>query len=228
MADRILGLPEPVLTLLRIASCMGSQFDVTLLALVVERDTEAAADQLRTAVQADILGVAERRADMRTIRFQFLHDRAQQAANGMLDEAERSRIHARIGTIMLNMAGADEAQLTLITDRLISGMDHLPDDLRLRLRDLALACATRSMATNAYQAAQRYFLATAGTLPGEPWDVDPALAFKVDIECAKIAYIVGRIPEAESRVQALLGRNLSILDRVAVLEVLILIDNSEV
>ena len=228
VADRIAALPEPVQELLRIGSCMGGQCDVELMARLVGHDPDAVADHLQQAVEADILRVSERRADLRALRFQFLHDRAQQAANAALDEDQRCRIHARLGAILLATSGEDEAQLTQITDHLINGFDHLPAELRQKLRDLALASAARSMATNAYQAAQRYFLAAAGTLPGDPWQADPALAFRVDLECSKIAYLLGHIPEAEARVKALLTRELATLDRVAVLEVLILIHNSEV
>ncbi len=220
VAERILALPEPAQHLLRIASCMGSRFDTGLLARAAGRDLTAVTTDLEEACRADILGATDHGAS-----YQFRHDRVQQAANAMLDAATRSRLHARLGALMLDQP---EVQGSEVTDHLIAGFDDLDAKMRLRLRGLALTSAARSMASNAYEAAQIYYVAAARTVPGNRWDSDPALAFRVDLECAKIACLLGRIPQAEALAQALLSQNLAVLDRVAVLEVVILLHNSEV
>ncbi|WP_309665613.1 AAA family ATPase [Tabrizicola sp.] len=227
VAERILALPIAVQNLLQIGACIGTQFETGLLVQFTGQPAESITIALSDALDSDALGVAERGPTGDVTRYQFLHDRVQQAANAMLDEGARSRIHARLGSLLLAQHEGDDAHLIQTTDHLIAGISDLDAGPLARLRDLSLSSAARSMASNAYQAAQRYFRAAAHTVAGDVWLADPDLAFLVDMECAKIAYLLGQIPEAEAMAAVLLTRNLSILDRVAVLELMILLHNSE-
>ncbi|MFQ3618460.1 MAG: AAA family ATPase [Cyanobacteriota bacterium] len=148
MADKIQKLEPDTQRVLRLAACLGNQFDVPTLAIVSELPQNAvAADlwqsveeglvmplgegyQFATLEQTDLEQKAQAIATTgdsqndlsrtRDLGFRFLHDRVQQAAYSLIPEAERETIHYRIGRSLLTHSSADQQE-----DRLFDIVNHL-------------------------------------------------------------------------------------------------------
>ena len=112
MAGQLQKLPPATQEVLKLAACIGNQFDLATLAVVCERALpEVAADLWRGLQEGlvlpqgeiykfyqslegeELLPIAERQL----YDYKFLHDRIQQAAYFLIPEAKKQATHLRIG-----------------------------------------------------------------------------------------------------------------------------------
>ena len=226
VAERIQSLPEETQALLRLAACIGSRFDVALLTLCSDLPAETVQRHLRPALQSDVLGPDDAGPNG-GLRYRFLHDRVQQAAYDMLDPAGQSAAHARLGAVLTAQMDARQLQPGDVADHLIAGWDDLTPGQRSDLRRLALSAAKRSLASGAYEAALRYLDAAERTCDDDPWHSEPALIFQITLDKARLAYLRNDSATAQAQADALLAKDLTLLDRVAVLELKILLHTSQ-
>jgi len=227
VAERILALPEATHEVVQLAACNGNSFESSILALAAGRSPAEIVRLLEPAVRSEVVLPAEVDGAGGIIRYVFQHDRVQQAAYEALSAERRSLLHARIGAILLETIPEDAGHMVEITDHLIAGRQHLDEATQLRLRDLAYRAARETLAANAYDAALRYLDAAEETLAGRGWQSEPRLSFEIALERAGVAYLQNRIAAAQAAAADLLARSLDPLDHVRVLELVILIETSQ-
>ena len=107
MVRRLVRLPAATREMLQTLACLGSQAHFCTLAIVVG-SAEDLHGHLRVAVEAGVL-LAE------SDRYRFVHDRAQEAAYGLIPEELRAEKHLRIGRL-LDRAMTDEQRTDSIFD----------------------------------------------------------------------------------------------------------------
>jgi predicted ATPase/HPt (histidine-containing phosphotransfer) domain-containing protein len=115
MVERLQKLPPATLEMLRIAACMGGEFGLEQVALIAAEPAGKVAAALLRAVEERVLvplGNGYRLIQTEheydadglatlAIRYQFQHDRVQQAAYSLLGPEERARAHLAIGRLLL-------------------------------------------------------------------------------------------------------------------------------
>ncbi len=225
MASRLQRLPRETQRLLRLAACVGARFDLTTLSTIAEQPPEVSARELWPAVEEGLLISAEasygfapdltdgRPPEQR--RFQFLHDRVQQAAYALIPESERRGVHLRVGRLLL--AGGDDpanpAWLFDVVNHLNLGAELIGDRAeRLALARSNLAAGRRAKASAAFPGSLGYFRAGAALLPPEAWQTERELAFALDLEVAEAYYLSGAFAEAERAFRVLLDRAATTLE----------------
>jgi len=106
--ERIRELPAETRDLVQLAACIGADFDIEVLSLASSNAPDRTARLLAPAIAADVvLQVTEHeRSDGLTQRHRFQHDRVQEAAHDMLADDRRSKLHARIGALLLAKSSA--------------------------------------------------------------------------------------------------------------------------
>jgi predicted ATPase/signal transduction histidine kinase len=111
MALQLQKLPVETQEILKLAACIGNQFDLKTLAMVSEKSIIDIATNLWTALQEGlILPISETykffqsnnsdnidRAGEIAVPYKFLHDRVQQAAYSLIPEAQKQSTHFKIG-----------------------------------------------------------------------------------------------------------------------------------
>ncbi|WP_445633079.1 histidine kinase [Nostoc sp. DSM 114161] len=111
MALQLQKLPVQTQEVLKLAACIGSQFDLKTLAMVSEQSIIDMATNLWTALQEGlILPISETykffqsnnsdnidRGGEIAVPYKFLHDRVQQAAYGLIPEEQKQSTHFKIG-----------------------------------------------------------------------------------------------------------------------------------
>ena len=113
---RLAALPEEVLTLLATAACLGSAFELDKVAVAAGRGSGEVRQGLTTGVDEGLILALEDLASgpdlpqrRSTQRFQFLHDRVQQAAFDRVPDDKKKEFRLKIGRkLMAGLSPEDE------------------------------------------------------------------------------------------------------------------------
>ncbi|HEU4410470.1 MAG TPA: AAA family ATPase [Polyangiaceae bacterium] len=225
MVGKLRGLAPDTQRVLRLAACVGHQFDLRTLAVIHEKSPVATAADLWEALDEGLIVplTAEYRflhapaggegeppeVGSFRIAYKFLHDRVQQAAYSSIEAEQRQAVHLKIGRLLReSRAGeADEADAFQIVYHANIGAPLITDRReRVDLARLNLAVGKRAKAATAYPTAAGYFEAGARLLGDEGWGDDYELAFALTQQLAECKYLGGHPNEAEALFDLLLGR----------------------
>jgi serine/threonine protein kinase len=119
MALQLQRLPEETQAALKLAACIGAQFDLQTLAIVSQQSAQDVATALWKALQEGfILPQSEvykfylesadlaPSSDSQTLSYRFLHDRIQQAAYSLIPSDQKSAMHLSIGQLLRQQSSA--------------------------------------------------------------------------------------------------------------------------
>ncbi len=200
--QRLARLPAALHPVLGAIASLGQPGSSALLARVFELDADRLGALLAPALAADVLGCDGS-------AYAFTHDRLQEAAYQLLDEASRSRLHYLLARLL-----ADQAALDGHDDTLFRAVGHLAHALALvgpgqalALAHLAARAGQRARRSCAYGAAVSYLGQALELLARAP---DPgagaALAFEFEHELAQCLFLSGRLEDCAALVGRLLAR----------------------
>ncbi|MGL6269336.1 MAG: AAA family ATPase, partial [Chitinophagaceae bacterium] len=161
MYEQIKKLPQPVQYQLKVASCIGNQFNVQLLTQVSEQHLDTTNDQLSLAVQKGLLIPLYALNQSDTEEFKFLHDRVQQAAYSLLEDAEKKLIRLKAGRILLADTPISESEEKIydIADHLNYSDTLISDPAEIqKIAEVNLAASIRAKNATAYEPALKYIL----------------------------------------------------------------------
>ncbi|XYH98616.1 AAA family ATPase [Sorangium sp. So ce1128] len=235
MAGKILQLPENTRRVLKLAACIGHEFDLSSLAMICERAPGDVTADLWEALREGLvlpLHPEYRFLDARVdddaeaplsrsfhVSYRFLHDRVQQAAYSAVEEGERNALHLRIGRILLAKSGAEPQGKALfdITNHLNLGVALIDDPgERVRLARLNLAAGRRAKESAAFQTAADYCRAGLSLLGEADWKENYELTFALHLERAECEFMIGAFDAVESSIDILLGHARSHFDQARV------------
>lgn len=217
MTRNLHALPPRTQDILKLAACLGSSFDLNRLALICERSAAEVVDDLRDALQKEVivpLGdsykyLSDDAAQTIDARFRFLHDRVQQAAYTMIDPEQRQCMHLSIGRLMRERLNPDEQaeHLIEIVRHLNEGRGKLADAAeKEHLARLNLQAGIKARNAAAYQAARQYIAIGLELLPANAWDAQYDLTLSLSREYAQSAYLAGEHQDAEQQIAGMLDR----------------------
>jgi predicted ATPase len=154
MMETLTNLSPSLRHILVSASCIGAQFSVRLLASAMDRpEAEVLSNLLACSYVAYIFQI-----DSET--FKFSHDNIHSAAYSMLEEADRKRLHLKIGRIMKSMWSTRDQQEEHIFDvvgQLNKGLALLdPSPELLDLVNLNHQAGLKSKGSTAYDNAKGF------------------------------------------------------------------------
>jgi len=209
LAGRLQQLPASTQRLLRMAACLGNAFSVPTLALLCGLEALEVEKELEQALGADVV--------LRTgpDHYGFLHDRIQQAAYALIPEAERKAAHLRIGRLLLASLSSEQLRERLfdVVGQLNLGVEGMEDgEERHRLARLNAEAGARAKASAAWRSAVSFFTTAVSLLPGDPWETEYALTFKLRLDQASCELMGGDIAEARRGVEQLLPRARTLQD----------------
>jgi serine/threonine protein kinase len=183
MAGKIEKLAPATQHILKLAACIGNEFDLQTLTIVHEKPPAATAADLWPALQEGlILGISDLRFTVYDLeqessipnpqspisnpqspipnpQFKFLHDRVQQAAYSLIADDQKQEVHLKIGQLLLkSTAAADlDDKIFDIVNQLNEGADLIENQAgRIELARLNLIAGKKAKAATAYESALRY------------------------------------------------------------------------
>ncbi|WP_238546175.1 AAA family ATPase [Tumebacillus flagellatus] len=230
LLHKIRQLPESTQQLVKAAACLGGSFDLQSLQVVLEGNLSEVASDLLWALEEGILhakgsavypwlhdicadGMEAADVEQLQMSFEFLHDRVQQAAYGLLHESERKRVHQRMGRWL-----ADR------DDRLFERVNHLNEAMdwitnaveREELARLNLEAGRRLKVSTAYEAALDHVARGMELLTEACWDEQYALTLALYQERFELEYQCGEADRAEVFFDGVVANARSALEKSAV------------
>ncbi len=232
MADKIQRLSTSSQQALKLAACVGSQFSLSVLAVVRERSSAAVATDLWEAMKLGLImaegedykllqvedaAVVAQLADVDVV-YRFVHDRVQQAAYSLIPDKERQLAHFRIGQLWLQsiLPEQREEHIFDLVNQLNYGLDLMTTVVeRQELAELNLEAGIKAIAAAAYGPALNYLLTGICGLEATRWETQYALALALHQTAAEAAFMVGNFGEMDRLLETVLQRAATDLDKIS-------------
>ena len=193
LVSKMKELPTDIQETLKVAACIGSQFDITTLAVVTEGDDEANLEHIRKAVMVGLIWESSDHC-------YFAHDRVQEAAYALVSPEDRDHTHLTIGRLLLERPRASdhEQDLYKIVEQLNHGL-HLIEDAqeRMQVARLNLQAARAALQASAFETGLNYAKAGIELLGENSWVHDYQLTLALHEQAALLAHAAGDIPGME-------------------------------
>ncbi|NES64458.1 MAG: serine/threonine-protein kinase PknK, partial [Okeania sp. SIO2D1] len=232
MIERLRKLPSATQAVLKLAACIGNQFDLGTLAVVCEGTQERVATDLWRGLQEGFIipesqtykffqGMQNEENEVETISvgYRFLHDRVQQAAYSLISEEKKQATHLDIGTLLLEKLSASEREERIfeIVNHLDLGRTLITKPLqREELAKLNFLAGSKAKASTAYAGALSYIQVGIELLPDDCWQQHYELSFSLYKERAEVEYLNGNIEAAEMWIELILKNALTPMEKAEV------------
>ncbi|WP_224248504.1 trifunctional serine/threonine-protein kinase/ATP-binding protein/sensor histidine kinase [Hyalangium gracile] len=213
LAGRLRQLPSATQRTLRLAACVGSRFPLSMVGTLSEM---GGVEEVERTLEPALLEGVLMRGGPEELR--FLHDRLQQAAQALGSEEESQRTHLHIGRLLLRQLSSEQAREKIfdVVSQLNAGAKLIEEPAeRHQVARLNAEAGAKAMASVAYRPAISYFTAALALVPGDPWETDPELAFKVQLERGRCELMSGNAPESRRLMDELRKRARSHADLAA-------------
>ncbi|MEG4375549.1 MULTISPECIES: AAA family ATPase [unclassified Microcoleus] len=224
-------LPEKNQKSLKLAACIGNQFNLEVLSIVNEESNLATAAHLWEAMQAGLIlplsenykiplvFAQEELASIRDIKvdYKFLHDRVQQAAYSLIPESEKKATHLKIGQLLLNNTTEQERKdnIFALVNQLNFGTDLLTNQSEKdELAQLNLIAGQKAKAATAYEAPVNYLNVGIELLSQDSWESRYDVTFNFYREAAEAEYLNANLERAEILCDRTLQKAKTILEQV--------------
>ncbi|MBR8833309.1 MAG: AAA family ATPase [Stigonema ocellatum SAG 48.90 = DSM 106950] len=247
MVSKIEKLHENTQNVLRLAACIGNQFNLAVLSVINSRCQTATAQELQPALQEGLIvplsndykipllwSQEEMSNDTSEISpafipkypeyisYKFLHDRLQQAAYTLIPEADKKAIHLQVGRLHLKNTKQDELEENLfdIVNQLNKGSELIFEQSeRDELAKLNLQSGKKAKASTAYEPSLRYLKTGLELLAQNSWVYQYELTLELHVETLEALYLNTKFGQVEDLSVTVLQQAIGILDKVKVYQV---------
>ncbi|MEH2040070.1 AAA family ATPase [Nostoc sp.] len=231
MLHKLKKLPEITQQILRLAACVGAEFNLDTLSIVCDQTAKAVFLELVAAIQGGLIQpLSELDQDLLVQEYKFLHDRVQQAAYALIDQSQKQVVHLQIGRNLLEKTLPER-----LIDRLFEVVDHLNYGIELVIEQperneiarLNLIAGQKAKAAIAYSMAKKYLATARVWLAASSWQTNYDLTLDLYVETTEVAYLCGDFEQVEYWVAIVVQSAKTVLDIVKVYEVKIQTDMAQ-
>jgi predicted ATPase/signal transduction histidine kinase len=243
---QIQKLPINTQKVVKLAACIGNQFDLKSLALVHEKSVVDTASDLWQALldglilpQTEIYNIfpqdntnqeliAQRiestkvaNLNLQLPKYKFVHDRIQQAAYSLIPEKQKKQIHLKIGLLLLSnipVAEQEERIFEMVNQFNIAVEFISQQTKRDELAQMNLIAGRKALTSTAYPAAIKYLTIGIQLLADDSWETKHHLTLALYEAATEAAYLAGNFEQMERFAEVVLVRK-PILEKVKIYEV---------
>ncbi len=239
MMGRLQKFSPDTQEVLKLAACIGNEFNLETLAIVRQESPEELAEDLWEALaeglilpQNDVykfyLGKSFPETDAKfdqehsQFTYKFLHDRVQQAAYALIPEEQKQITHYQIGKMLLAKMSPEvrEERIFDLINQLNYGADLITEAReRDELALLNLMAVRKARTTTAYKAGGEYARIGIKLLGADAWNQKYEIALSFHELAAELAALCGDFAKMEELVETVVHHSQSLLDRVNVYRV---------
>ncbi|MBF0223999.1 MAG: AAA family ATPase [Desulfobacterales bacterium] len=214
MVGKIEKLPVPTCDTLKLASCFGVLFDISMLASIYQKNQAQVLKDLMPAFnQGMIIKLKEEN--------KFIHDRVHEAAYLLLDEEHREELHYRIGSYFLNHSEKSKDIFT-ITNQWNMAQKLLNAIEKNHLLEMNIEAGIKAKTSSAYKAACDFFNHAQKLMQKNCWETDYGRTLFLYTQYAEAAYAATDYKLAEKLFECVLKNATSLLDKLKIYQMQIL------
>ncbi|GAB1537982.1 hypothetical protein NUACC21_06380 [Scytonema sp. NUACC21] len=244
MALQLDKLPSQTQEVLKLAACIGNDFDLKTLAIIYEKsEVDTAADLWQSLLDGLVLPEAGDRllvdeSELLPIpheglrKYKFLHNRVRQAAYSLIPDDCKQSIHLKIGKLLLSSIPINERKKNIfilvnqfnIAAELLVNQSDKPGTVcakgdRDELAQMNLIAGRKALASTAYTAAVKYLTTSLQLLASDTWKTNYDFTLALHETTAEAAYLSGNFELAEQLIEVVLVQAKTLLDKVKVYEI---------
>ncbi len=215
VTDRINTLSEDCLTVLKTASCVGRTFSVETLVKVCDLPVNDINNYLQNLVRSNYLIRSDE------THYSFAHDRIQEAAHFRVNEAMKSEIHYRTGTLFLAERNIKNRQISIfeILNHLNNaGLFIRSEEEKIMLAKLNLEAGLVAKNATAYNQAFDFLKTGIAQLTQGKWVEAYDLTLSLFIQAGEIAFQLGGTEQGNIYLDEILANAESVYDKVNALQ----------
>ncbi|WP_449421020.1 trifunctional serine/threonine-protein kinase/ATP-binding protein/sensor histidine kinase [Phormidium nigroviride] len=234
MALQLQKLPTETQDVLKLAACIGAEFDLNTLVIVSQKSAEKTATALWKALQESLAIPTTKiykfftQSDSNEVfkasanpTYRFLHDRVQQAAYSLIPEDKKQETHYQIGQLLLHHIYPEKQK-----NNIFDVVNHLniarelitTKSQRYQLANLNLMAGEKALAATAYSSAAKYFHNGIKALDVDSWQSEYKLTLSLYESAIKAEYLNINFVHAQTLADFALEHTTSIIDRVQIYE----------
>ncbi len=219
MVGKIEKLPQSMKTILKLAACIGNTFDLLTLSIIAQDQETDIIPPLQKVIEEglllpidyyDFLDIEENGET----RFQFSHNRIQQAAYSLIPETDKTNIHLQIGRCL------SPNSIFEIVDHLNLGTSQVTEKReKLGIAQLNLLAGHKAKATTAYKQAFDYAQKGIALLHEEAWEENYIFSLQLYSFAIESAYLISSFEQMDKLAKKVLQQAKTILDKVKIYEI---------
>jgi PAS domain S-box-containing protein len=234
LVNSIRKYPVHVQETLKLAACIGNNFDLKTLAIVKNTQPATINSELNTPIRDGLIyptsdaykliawHMTDKKAESAIydqITYKFQHDRIQQAAYSLIPEENRKAIHYQIGKhALLNTQRQDiESNLFDIIGHLNQSIELIQDDKeKITLAELNLRAGIKAKDSTAYHQSTEFLNHGISLLPEGTWENHYPLTLELYKHRAQALFLSGNIAQSEQDINLMLNKAVDRYDKADV------------
>jgi predicted ATPase/signal transduction histidine kinase/CheY-like chemotaxis protein/tRNA A-37 threonylcarbamoyl transferase component Bud32 len=226
MIKKIGKFPANTSKILQLAACMGNQFELSMLAIIYQHPQNETLSVLWQAMTEGLIQPLDenykRFALDEKSHFMFLHDRVQQAAYALIDDAQKQALHLQIGRLLLKNTSAEglEEQVFDIVGQFNQSITLLETQKeRLEVAKLFLMAGQKAKMATAYSAAVSYLKHGRECLRETSWETEYELTRNLFIDTVEVAYLSGDFEQLAQMAEVVLKQARTLADEAKIYQI---------
>lgn len=234
MTHKVQKLPASTQTVLKLAACIGNQFDLQTLAIVYQKSPQDTANDLWYALFEGLLLPLDEEYKVMNLaveglleeisaNYKFSHDRVQQAVYSLIPADQKQQTHLQVGRLLHEDAkqkNQREQKIFDIVRQLNESHSLLVEQSeRDELAELNLIAGKKAKASAAFRPAYLYLQLGIQLLGTHSWQTHYKLTLQLHEEAAETAYLSGDFDAMETLKETVLTCVQDKMDKVRVYQI---------